>query len=122
MDALREIDDGVKFVDPVLDGGAGEDEGVAALEPLDGLGGVGGPVFDALGFVQDDDVGLEALVDIEAVGDDLLVVYDGEKGWITIGVVVGAGGAVAEDDALEEGGEIRDLVLPLAFQRGRGDD
>ena len=113
---IEEIDDGVELVNAVLDGRAGEHEGVAALEALDRLGGFCGPVLDALGFVEDDDVGLEALVDVEAINDDLLVVYDCKEGRVTIGVVVGAGAAMAEDDALGEGGEFRNLILPLAFQ------
>ena len=42
------------------------------------------------GFVEDDDVGLEAGVDVEAIGDDLLVVYDGEKRRITVGGLLSA--------------------------------
>jgi hypothetical protein len=103
-------------------GGAGEDEGVAAAEAFYGLGGLGGPVFDALGFVEDDDVGAETFVDIEAVGDDLLVVGYGEKGRLGLGVGAEAGGAVAVNEAEGEVGEAADLLLPLGLQGGGGDD
>ncbi len=119
---IEEIADGVKLVDAVLDGCAGEDEGVVAVEPLDGLGCFGGPVFDALGFVEDNDVWLEEFVDVEAIADDLLVVDDGKKGRVTIRVVVCASTAGAEDDALGKSGEFSDLILPFAFQRCRRDD
>jgi hypothetical protein len=55
------------------------------------LGGLGGPVFDALGFVEDDDVGVEVFIDVEGVGNNLLVVDDGEKRLITILIVFSAG-------------------------------
>ena len=53
---VEEIHQRMQFVDAVLDGRAGEDEGVAAAQALDGLGGLGAPVLDALGFVEHDDV------------------------------------------------------------------
>ncbi len=92
------------------------------MQALDGLGGLGGPVFDALGFVEHDDVGAEMAVDVEAVGHDLLVVDDGEKGRATVGVVFRAGGAGAEDELVGERGESYDLFLPLGLERGGGDD
>ena len=92
------------------------------MQALDGLGGLGGPVFDALGLVEHDDVGAEVLVDVEGVGDDLLVVDDGEKRRATVGIVVCTDRARAVDDALGEGGEFPDLFLPLGLERGGGDD
>ncbi len=61
---VEEFDNGVEFVDAVFDGGACEDEGVSGVETFDGASGFGGPIFDALGFVENDDVGLESVVDV----------------------------------------------------------
>jgi hypothetical protein len=119
---VEEVDDGAEFVDAVFDRSAGEDEGIAAPEALDGLGGAGGPVLDALGLVEHDDVGAEALVEIEAVGHDLLVVGDGEERRRRIVVEARADGAGAIDEAQVERGEPADLLLPLGLQGGRGDD
>ena len=66
---VEEIHDRIQLVDAVFDRRAGEDEGVAAVEPLDGLRGLGGPVLDALGLVEHDDVRPQPRVDVEAVGD-----------------------------------------------------
>lgn len=119
---IEKIDDGVELVDAVFDGGTGEDEGVAAFEAFHGLRGLGGPVFDALRFIKHDDVGAEVGVDVEAVGDDLLVVDDGEKRWFRVGVTGGAQLAMAVNEAFAECGEFPDLLLPLGLQRGRSDD
>ena len=57
----------MQLVDAIFDGGAGEDKGVAAAEAFDGLGGLGAPVLDALGFVEHDNVWTEAGVHVERV-------------------------------------------------------
>ena len=132
---IEEIHQRIKLVDAVLDGRAGEDEGVAAAKAFDGLGGFGAPVFDALGFVEHDDVGLEALVHFERIGEHLLVVDDGEEGGVGgggLGVARAArtGGVVgfealaagAEDELIGEVGEALDLLFPLGFERGGRDD
>ena len=76
---VEEIHQRIQLVNAVLDGRAGEDEGVAAAQALDGLGGLGAPVLDALRFVQHDDVGPQPLVHLQRVGEHLLVVDDGEE-------------------------------------------
>ena len=119
---VEEVDEGAEFVDAVFDGCSSEDESVAALEAFYGLGGLGGPVFDALGFVENDDIRPQVGIDLERVGNDLLVVRDGEKGGVGVAVERGAGGAAAEDQAQWEGGEFFDLFLPFRFERSRCDD
>ena len=76
---VEEIHQRIQFVDAVLDGRAGEDEGVAAAQAFDGLGGFGAPVLDALGFVQHHDVRPQPRVDVQRVGQHLLVIDDGEE-------------------------------------------
>ncbi len=69
----------MKLVNPVLDGRAGEHEGVTAAETFDGLGRLRAPVLDPLGFIQHHDVGPEAGVDFQPVSQHLLVVDDGKE-------------------------------------------
>jgi hypothetical protein len=76
----------------------------------------------ALDFVEHDDVGPETGVDVEAVADDLLVVDDGKKWRLSLGIVFRAERAGAENDALVERGELVDLLLPHRLERGGGDD
>lgn len=54
---IEEVDDGVELVDAILDGGACQDEGVAAVQALHGPRRQGTPVLDALGLVEHNDVG-----------------------------------------------------------------
>ena len=70
----------MQLVDAIFDGGAGEDKGVAAAEAFDGLGGLGAPVLDALGFVEHDDVWTKADVHVERIREHLFVIDDGEEG------------------------------------------
>ena len=76
---VEEVHQRIQLVNAVLDGRAGEDEGIAAAQALDGLGGLGAPVLDALRFVQHHDVGPQPLVDLQRVGEHLLVIDDGEE-------------------------------------------
>ena len=76
---VEEIHQRIQFVDAVLDGRAGEDESIAAAQALDGLGGLGAPVLDALRFVQHHDVRPQPVVDVQRVGQHLLVIDDGEE-------------------------------------------
>lgn len=54
--AVDEFEDGVEFFESIFDGCTGEDDGVLGLESFDDLGGASFPVFDALSFVEDDEV------------------------------------------------------------------
>ena len=77
---VEELEDAVEFVDAVFERRAGQHEGVAAGQGFDHLGGFGAPVFDALGLIQDDQVGaqLDQFVLIET---DKFVVDDLEERW-----------------------------------------
>ena len=119
---VEEVDEGAEFIDTVFDGCAGENEGVAALEAFNGLGGLGGPIFNTLGFVEDDDIRPQVGIDLERVRNDLLVVCDGEKGRCGVAIKRGAGGTATKDEAQREGGEFTDLLLPFRFEGCRCDD
>ena len=56
---VEKLKDAVEFVYAVFERRAGEDEGIAAGQGLDHLCGLGAPVLDALGFVEDDEVGAQ---------------------------------------------------------------
>lgn len=62
------------------------------------------------------------LIDVERVGDDLLVVHDGEKRWLRSGVGLETSCARAENELKAERGEALDLLLPLRLQRSGRDD
>ncbi len=106
--------DGVNVVDSVFDGRSGEHERVAALQPLDGLRRLGAPVLDALRFVQDHHIRLQLGVDVERVGDHLLVIDDGKERRCAIKAQALAAGA--EDQLIRKSGESFDLLLPLGLQ------
>ena len=111
------LDDRVDLVDAVLEGRAGQHEGVGASESLDRSRGLGLPVLDTLRLVQNHDVGLEQAVDVGGVGDDLLVVGEIEEHWAL--VTAQAGSPIALHDLHRQCGEARDLLLPLRLERGR---
>ena|SRR5437660_5160520 len=136
----------MQLVDAILDGRAGEDKGVAAAEAFNGLGGLGAPVLDALGFVEHDNVWTEAGVHVERVREHLFIIDDGEEGWggqsaasILLAeralparrrqhVVERAAVSLeplvsrAEKELIRQIGETLDLLLPLGFERGGRDD
>ena len=116
---VEELDDRVDLVDAVLERRAGEHEGVPALELLHRIRGLGLPVLDALGLVEDHDVGPERVEKLVAVRHDLLVVAEREEGMAPVGGE--PRGVAAEHDGRGEVGELGDLLLPLGFQR-RGRD
>ena len=128
---VEEVHQRIQLVNAVLDGRPGEDEGVTTPQPFNGLSGLGAPVLDALSFVQHDNVGLEALVDLQGVGEHLLVIDDGEERLRGRGACPATPGRVvglqplhprAEDELVRQFGELLDLLLPLGLQGGRGDD
>ena len=115
------VHDGAKLIEAVLDGRAGEHKCVTGAEAFDREGGLCSPILDTLGLVEHDDIGTEVLVDLVEVGDDLLVVHDGEKGRVRLRVKAKAGRLAAENQAEGKGGEAADLLLPLALERRGGD-
>ena len=76
---VEELEDAVEFVDAVFERGAGEHEGVAAAQAFDHLGGLGAPVLDALGFVEDHQIEAQ-LEDFVIIKADQFVVDDLEEG------------------------------------------
>ncbi len=108
---------GIEFVNPVLERGPGQDEGVPAPQPLDGLRGLGGPVLDPLRLVQHHHIRAQPLVDLQGVGAHLLVVDDGEKRGPGIGPKPRL--SAAEHELVGQRREALDLFLPLGLQRGR---
>ncbi len=115
---IQERHQRVDFVYTVFDWGAGEHEGTAALQTFDGLSGLGVPVLDALSLVQDDDVRLQACVDVERIFEHPLVVHDREE-W-SRGVQPQAAMPVTEDKLVGEFHEALDLFLPFGLQGCRG--
>ena len=77
---VKEIHQRVELVDAVLNGCSGEHEGIAAFQTLHRLGRLGGPVLNSLGLIQDNHVGFEDSIDVEAVAHHLFVVRDSEEG------------------------------------------
>ena len=77
-EAIDELDDGDQFLQPVLQRRAGEDDGVGRGDLLDAAGDARVPVLDALGLVEDDQVGRPGVDQVE-VGVDGVVVDDLEE-------------------------------------------
>ncbi len=76
---VHELHDGDQLFQPVFQRGAGEDDGVGRGDALDATGDARVPVLDALGLVEDDQVGIPGLDQIE-VAMDRVVVGDFEEG------------------------------------------
>ena len=119
---VEEIDNGPDLVYPVFQGGTGEDEGESALQSLDCLSRFARPVFYALSFIQDDDVGPQIRIDVEAVAKDLFVIADGKKGWMRVLVVGRSLRGASIDQPLWERGEPPYLLFPFRLERCRGND
>ena len=97
------LDDRIGLVDPVLERRAGEDEGVGRDERLHLPRGLGLPVLDALGLVENDHVGLEKAVDVVGVAHHLLVVDEREEGGRRILIELQPLGMEAGDEARRRG-------------------
>ena len=54
---VEKLEDAVEFVDAIFERRAGQNESIAAGQGFDHLSGLGAPVFDALGLIQDDQIG-----------------------------------------------------------------
>src|SRR5277367_2613355 len=112
----------MQFVNAVFYGCARQNKSVTAAQALDGLRGFGTPVFDPLGFVENDNVRRKARIYIKRVGNHLFVVDDGEK-WRGRMVVITLEAAdfAAEDKLQIQGGEFSYLLLPFGFEGSGGD-
>ena len=73
------------------------------MEAFDGQRGLGAPVLDPLGFVENDDIGFQASIDFEGVAAHLLIVDEGEERRGGIGLEAGV--AWAEHHLIGQIGE-----------------
>ena len=118
-EAIDELHDGDQFFQPVLQRRAGQHDGVGRGDLLDAAGGARVPVLDALGLVEDDQVGRPRVDQVE-IAMNGVVIGDLEEG--VGGEVDLAAGAQAADDLDGAVAEALDLALPLVLERGRADD
>ncbi len=116
---VEELEDAVEFVNAVFERRACQNEGIAARQGLDHHGSLGAPVLDALGFVEDDEVGAQFEQFVQVVADEF-VVDDFEEGGLTVEVT--AGSQIAFDYDNGEGSETANLARPLMLQGSRADD
>ena len=75
---VDELHHGKELFQLVLEGRAGKDEGVAALQLFDRARGGGGPVADALRFVEDDQVRPQ-LVHVPHIFEDQFIAGEVEE-------------------------------------------
>ena len=118
---VHELGDGVEFVDPILERGAGQNECKAGREPLERACRLGLPVLDTLRLVEDDEIGPEDFVYLLPVSENLLVVRDDEEG-VGFAVTREPFAAVADEKLGHDVGEKLDLVRPLALEGSRDDN
>jgi hypothetical protein len=81
------------------------------------LGRLGGPVFNTLGFIKDNDVGLQMGIDIEAARTNLFVINSREKRRARVRIVALTDRARAVGDALSKSGEFTNLFIPLGLSQ-----
>ena len=71
---VQKLNDGVDFVNSVLQGCARKNECVTASQFFHGSCGLGAPVLDSLSLVEDDDFRIENFLDFRSIRQYLLVV------------------------------------------------
>ncbi len=116
---VHHLHQAVQVLQPVLQRGAREHEGVAGGDQLDEGGDLGAPVLDALGLIQYHKIRAEGLVDHRQVAQDQLVIDDHEP----------LGTPVLNQPRLRFSlhhlslvfAELFDLSRPLLFQGGGAD-
>ena len=118
---VHELGDGVEFVDPILERGAGQNECKAGREPLERASRLRLPVLDALRLVENDKIWTEDFVDLLPVSENLLVVRDDEEG-AGFAVTRKPFAAVAGEKLGRNVGEELNLVRPLALEGSRDDN
>ena len=110
---IHELDDREQLFQPILQRCAGENDRVGRCDPLDRTGDARGPVLDALGLIENDQIGRPTGDQIQigvhgvVVGD--LVKALGSEADLTVG-------AEAADDRGRPADELGDLAFPLMFQ------
>ena len=78
--AIDELDHGEQLFQLVFERSSGEHEGIAAFQLLDRARRGGGPVADALGFIEDDEVRRQ-LVHVAHIFEDQFVAGEVEELW-----------------------------------------
>ena len=116
---IEEIDDGPDLVYAVFQRGPGENEGESALQTLDCLSRFTRPIFYALGFIQDDDVGPQIGIYVEAVAKYLFVVADGKEGRFRVLVECHSLSGASVDQPLGKRTEFTNLLFPFRLERCR---
>ena len=117
---VKKIHQGIKFIEAVLNRRSSQDESIAAAQPFDRLRGFRAPILDPLRFVQDHHIRTQPGIDLQGVGQHLLVIDDGEKGGRPVGVQ--PRGPTAKNQLIRQSGETLNLLFPFRFQRSRSDD
>ena len=116
---VDEFNNRIEFIQSILKGRAGKYQGKRGFEGFDDAAGLGGPILDALAFVQDYQVPGHTL-NGHYISQYLLVIADGEK---RVALVLGRPLlGTTEHQSATAVAEALDLRLPLGFQRSRADD
>ena len=113
--AIDELHHGEQLFQLVFERSAREHEGVAAFQLFDGARSGGGPVTDALGFIEDDEVRRE-FVHVAHVLQDQFVAGEVEE--LRRGVQFAPPGQQSFDHLRRKSGELFDLRFPLVLYRG----
>ncbi len=117
--AIHKLDNRDQFLKTVFQRRTGKDNGVGSGDLLDAAGGARTPVFDALGFIEDDKVGRPGVDKVE-VGVYGVVVENFEKS--VLRKLEGAVLPQSTDDMGATAGKALDLALPLVLERRGADD
>ena len=112
---IKVLDDRIELIDAVFHWRTAQHEGVRRAQRLHLAGCLDLPVLDALGFVENDHVGTQDLVNIRRIAEHLLVVHDVEEGRLAVGGKPRR--TRPEHRAGRAGGEAGDLLLPFRLKR-----
>src|ERR1017187_4801166 len=115
--AVDELHHGEQLFQLVFEGGSREHESIAAFQLFDGARRGGGPVSDALRFIQDDEVGRQ-FVHVAHIFQDQFVAGKVEE--FRRGIQFPPPRQQSVDYLRGKSGELFDFRFPLVFYRGRG--
>ena len=115
-EAVDKLNDGDKLFQAVLQGRAGEDDGIRRLHFFDGPGHARGPVLDTLRFVQNHQVGSELFDEIEVRVDGVIIEDLVRRRILKLTFALRA---QPGDDLRRALGEFLDFALPLVLERRR---
>ncbi len=117
---IDDLHQAVQVFEPVFQRCAGQDECIARADPLDCAGDLGAPVLDALGLVNDQQIGTQFPVDHGQVAHHEFIVDHVETRTPSVLGAAGRHGTLHDLDTSP--GESLDLARPLQLQRGGTDD